>query len=381
MDFEKLKQSWQHLGATDPRWAILTEPGREGGKWDDASFWRSGEDFVDWVAQHLMGLGALPVRGRALDFGCGHGRLTQALAKHFADVVGVDIAASMIEVARAANRHGARVNYVLNERPDLSVLPDNSFDFVLTVLVLQHMRPDYSAGYLREFLRVLRPGGLMFFQIPVDALAPAAGAVAGRAPSEAVSAPDLKVFTTVLPPLLFLPADEWHWLRISLYNAGAHSLRASGAGSVEIGMRFVRDNGTVGTQSVWTALPHDIAPGVNTSLLVPVRMPSAPGNYELMALPCAGRTWFAHPENVPAVGHVVVSPVAPGRVVAPEPPPVPVRMLAPPPGDPHLIEVYGTKRGDLYENIRANGGEFVDVSLDAWAGYEWISAHCVVRKR
>jgi hypothetical protein len=84
---------------------------------------------------------------------------------------------------------------------------------------------------------------------------------------------------------------------------------------------------------------------------------------------------------VPAVGHVVVSPVAPGRVVPPEPPPVPVRTLVPAPGDPSLIEVYGTTRGDLHDNIRAAGGEFVDVSLDAWAGYEWISAHCVVRKR
>ena len=145
MDFEKLKQSWQHLGATDPRWAILSEPGREGGGWDDASFWRSGEDFVAWVAQHLAGLGAAPARQRALDFGCGHGRLTQGLANHFAEVVGVDIAASMLDVARSANRHGARVSYVLNERPDLAVLPDASFDFVLTVLVLQHMRPDYAA--------------------------------------------------------------------------------------------------------------------------------------------------------------------------------------------------------------------------------------------
>ncbi|GDY01085.1 hypothetical protein LBMAG49_04140 [Planctomycetota bacterium] len=31
MDFDELKKSWQHLGATDPCWAILSEPGREGG--------------------------------------------------------------------------------------------------------------------------------------------------------------------------------------------------------------------------------------------------------------------------------------------------------------------------------------------------------------
>lgn len=87
-------------------------------------------------------------------------------------MVGVDIAASMLGVARKANRHGPRVDYVLNERPDLAVFPNASFDFVLTVLVLQHMRPDYAAGYLREFLRVLRPGGSRFFQIPIEPIAP-----------------------------------------------------------------------------------------------------------------------------------------------------------------------------------------------------------------
>ena len=382
MDLEKLKQSWQLLGATDPRWAILSEPGREGGGWDDATFWRSGEDFVAWVAQHLAGLGAAPARQRALDFGCGHGRLTQGLANHFAEVVGVDIAASMLDVARSANRHGARVSYVLNERPDLAVLPDASFDFVLTVLVLQHMRPDYAAGYLREFLRVLRPGGVMFFQIPLESLAPPARVgAADRAAAKPLPAAAVKAFTTLLPPLLLLTADDWHWMRLSIYNAGSQSLPASGTTAVELGLRFERDNGTIATPIVWVPLPHDVAPGASLSLVAPVRMPATPGSYRFTALPCVRRAWFSQPDNMPAASLVVVSPVAPGRVVAPTPPPVPVRAMEPPAFGGHLIEVYGTSQHALHENITAAGGEFVDVSLDAWAGYEWISAHCVVRKR
>lgn len=382
MDFEKLKQSWQHLGTTDPRWAILSEPGREGGGWDDASFWRSGEDFVAWVAQHLAGLGAAPARQRALDFGCGHGRLTQGLANHFDEVVGVDVAASMVEVARKANRHGARVSYVLNERQDLAVFPDASFDFVLTVLVLQHMRPDYAAGYLREFLRVLRPGGIAFFQIPIEPTAPAgAASVAGNARPEALRAVGVQAFTTVLPPLLLSAAEEWHWMRVSVHNPGSQSLPARGSSAVELGLRFERDVGTVATPSVWVPLPHDVAPGARVSLLVPVCLPATPGSYQLVVLPCVRRSWFAHPDNMPAASRVVVSPVAPGRVVAKEPPPAPVRATEPSSGGDHLIEVYGTSPNELYENLTAAGGEFVDVSLDAWAGYEWISAHCVVRKR
>src|SRR5205085_2142548 len=53
-----------------------------------------------------------------------------------------------------------------NDRDDLSRFPDDSFDFVFTLMVLQHMRPDYSRRYLAEFLRVTAPGGMIVFQVP-----------------------------------------------------------------------------------------------------------------------------------------------------------------------------------------------------------------------
>jgi SAM-dependent methyltransferase len=76
----------------------------------------------------------------------------------------------MIELARQKNRHGDRVRYVCNPRPDLSAFGDGAFAFVQTAIVLQHMRPQYALAYIREFLRVLRPGGLLFFQIPTAEL-------------------------------------------------------------------------------------------------------------------------------------------------------------------------------------------------------------------
>jgi hypothetical protein len=170
-------------------------------------------------------------------------------------------------------------------------------------------------------------------------------------------------------------------MRVSVHNVGPQRLPASGSSAVELGLRFERDNGSVATPIVWIPLPHDIAPGARVSLLAPVRLPPTPGSYQLAALPCVRRSWFAHPDNMPATSRVIVSPVAPGRIVAATPPPVPVRAIGPPSAGEHLIEVHGTSRNALHANIAAAGGEFVDVSLDAWGGYEWISAHCVVRKR
>ena len=80
-------------------------------------------------------------------------------------MTGIDIAASMIDLARSHNTLGERCRYVHNARPDLSVFSDGEFDFVLTLITLQHMEPRYAASYIREFLRVLQPGGIAAFQI------------------------------------------------------------------------------------------------------------------------------------------------------------------------------------------------------------------------
>jgi len=159
-------------------WAILTAPGTEGGKWDEAAFFRSGDEYGEWLRAWLAQHGIVVPGGDALDFGCGIGRITQALAAMFPRVVGVDISAPMVELARKKNRHGERVQYVCNTRPDLSAFADGSFAFTHTAIVLQHMRAEYALGYLREFLRLLRPGGIAFFQIPTAELVPGAAPMA-----------------------------------------------------------------------------------------------------------------------------------------------------------------------------------------------------------
>ena len=49
-----------------------------------------------------------------------------------------------------------------------------AFDFVYSSLVLQHMKPEYSQNYIKEFLRILAPGGLVYFQLPAEQEKPAA---------------------------------------------------------------------------------------------------------------------------------------------------------------------------------------------------------------
>lgn len=166
MDIEELKRNWDLFGRTDPLWSICTEPGKEKNRWDLEEFFKTGEEEIASVVAHLCSLG-ITLRGeRALDFGCGVGRLTLPLCEFFDEVTGVDIAESMIALANEFNRCPGRCRYVLNERPDLGVFADGCFDFVYSSITLQHMEPQDAGAYLREFVRVLGPGGLLVFQVP-----------------------------------------------------------------------------------------------------------------------------------------------------------------------------------------------------------------------
>jgi SAM-dependent methyltransferase len=165
VDIRELRDAWNTLGEQDPMWAVLTEHQRRGGKWDPEEFFATGRREIDEVMALVAGLGLPARRDAALDFGCGVGRLTQALADHFQHVTGVDIAPSMLENARRFNEH-ANVEFVQNEKPDLAVLPDESVDLVYTTIVLQHMAPALALGYLDEFGRILRPGGAVVFTLP-----------------------------------------------------------------------------------------------------------------------------------------------------------------------------------------------------------------------
>jgi ubiquinone/menaquinone biosynthesis C-methylase UbiE len=168
MDIKDVQKSWDTFGKTDPLWAVLTYSDKMGNRWELDEFFETGVREIEGVMQVVAALKLPLERGRALDFGCAVGRLTQALAAHFDAVVGVDIAPSMLELARQYNRHGERCRYLLNSSDDLQQFPDNAFDFVYSLITLQHVAPRYSQNYLKEFLRVLRPGGLLLFQLPSE---------------------------------------------------------------------------------------------------------------------------------------------------------------------------------------------------------------------
>jgi ubiquinone/menaquinone biosynthesis C-methylase UbiE len=163
----ELRASWDRLGAEDPLWAILSERDKRGGRWVLDEFFAAGELDVVGLELLLAHFG-LPLQRRvALDFGCGVGRISRALATRFENVVAVDISPSMIAHARALNAETKNVRFVENAEADLRFVTDASVDLVYSNITLQHIPPSLSAGYLVELLRILGPGGVAVLQLVV----------------------------------------------------------------------------------------------------------------------------------------------------------------------------------------------------------------------
>jgi 2-polyprenyl-3-methyl-5-hydroxy-6-metoxy-1,4-benzoquinol methylase len=151
-ELDRLRRTWETWARRDRQFAIISTAEVRG--WDESRFMSYTWE-LDRAIELAAGVGELRF-GRALDFGCGMGRLTQPLAGRFQSVVGLDISSEMIEHARRLNRYD-NCEY-LNGTVDQ--LPTAEFDFVLSIYVIQHIPGGLQAQTLRGLLRVLKPGGV-----------------------------------------------------------------------------------------------------------------------------------------------------------------------------------------------------------------------------
>jgi ubiquinone/menaquinone biosynthesis C-methylase UbiE len=136
---------------------------------------QDNEEFFDTAAEVVHGLewelrrfsASANRRGwRALEIGCGPGRLMRPMSRHFGEIHGIDVSDEMIRRA-AANLQGiphAHVHHTSGA--DLAPFADESFHFVYSYAVFQHIPSrEVVMQYLREARRVLRPGGVLRAQI------------------------------------------------------------------------------------------------------------------------------------------------------------------------------------------------------------------------
>lgn len=147
-------------------WAILTEDGKKGGKWDAEAFFKTGHEQVEKEWKELLSLGLDFDKVQAMDFGCGVGRLTRWLLPYFDRVTGVDSSRNMISTAREVNPDAKRIKWELNYSPSMPLVERESVDFLLSLITLQHIPRKAAERYLDTFAKLLKPKGVCLFQIP-----------------------------------------------------------------------------------------------------------------------------------------------------------------------------------------------------------------------
>jgi 2-polyprenyl-3-methyl-5-hydroxy-6-metoxy-1,4-benzoquinol methylase len=167
-ELSRYRANWETNARIDSKWSVLSLPGKLGAKWNDTPFYETGRSEVDHLMTYMEQNGIWSARenARCLDFGCGVGRLTEALAVHFHEVVGVDISSTMLDEARSHLTQSKlkNVQYRLMSSGDLT--PLGLFDFIYSNITLQHLNNQLQCMYLQQFSRILRTGGLAVFQLP-----------------------------------------------------------------------------------------------------------------------------------------------------------------------------------------------------------------------
>lgn len=153
---EAASRFWsKRLKSTDPLAAVLTYNAPK----------ILNEYYDKWEIKSLQK--ALPhslAGKKALDIGCGTGRISLLLAKLGADVTSLDFSAVMLKHLKleARKRKVASRITTIESPADKLPLNDNLFDIVTCFGLMEHLPPAIRRKTILEAFRVLKPNGKMF---------------------------------------------------------------------------------------------------------------------------------------------------------------------------------------------------------------------------
>lgn len=165
---EHVATEWRKYGAEEPHWSVLTSNAFKSENIADniESFYETGRGHAAVMLNPLnrSGIDARHFQ-RVMDFGCGVGRLTLALAPIADAIVGVDISPPHLELARKRAGTNSNAQFVaISSIDDFEAL--GRFDLIVSFIVLQHNPPPVMAAILSKLLSCLAIGGCIIIQIP-----------------------------------------------------------------------------------------------------------------------------------------------------------------------------------------------------------------------
>lgn len=168
MMWDRPVESWQKWGARDPFYAVLsTEPRFRNAQITDsdrAEFYASGGESIREILGHVAQFQPALARGRALDFGCGAGRLVIPLAQAFDAAVGIDISEDMRRLSLSHSAEKGLDNLTVASSVEEVT---GSFDFIHSLMVFQHIPTRVGMQIMSQLLERVAPDGVAALQVPL----------------------------------------------------------------------------------------------------------------------------------------------------------------------------------------------------------------------
>ena len=165
---------WNNYGNTETYWSVLTDKNylnRNRTQKQLNTFYETGKSEILCIENTLRRCGVWKELNKkdCMEYGCGVGRMTIHLSNLFQHVTGMDISDGHLNLAKQKlselNIKNVNLKKIKNLE-DLKHLP--KYDFIYSVIVLQHNPPPVIAAIIEAFFLLLKTNGIVMFQVPVQ---------------------------------------------------------------------------------------------------------------------------------------------------------------------------------------------------------------------
>jgi ubiquinone/menaquinone biosynthesis C-methylase UbiE len=176
-------------------WDLLPWEKERGEEWTVSAEWK--KSLIDEVLLNYIKPGTA-----VLEIGPGAGRWTEILQPIARELFAVDVSAKALDMCKNRLASAANVRFFLTRDANLEFIPDKTINAIWSFDVFVHINPRDTDGYLKEFKRVLVPGGIAVIHHPKD------GGLHGGCRSRMTA----QLFTSLLEKhglTLFRQFDSW----------------------------------------------------------------------------------------------------------------------------------------------------------------------------
>lgn len=165
------QKTWDKFGKIAPYYSVLVaeefKPANLSAE-NLAAFFDSGSEHVSRLLEMIREFRPQFTPQTAVDFGCGVGRVTLALAKISSRVLAVDVSENMLEEAKKNCAKQGANNVTFMTTAEFLRSPDESADFVHSFIVLQHISSKTGYQLMEKLVSTLKEGGIGAIHVTFD---------------------------------------------------------------------------------------------------------------------------------------------------------------------------------------------------------------------